>query len=178
MGFASDVLVDELTHHDGDQDCADACGGFTRDGDCPAVPGVFVSGRGDSQGEALFEGFFFSLAQFAAGYFRCSFFLRGFFLRGFVMQGFFMRSFFTRSVFLCLVSVVFSHSTSLLSLTLFLYQCGTQHYECISGACRYFVQRIWGVYQPRNISRHQSADLNLRGHLCGMAPCGIEPNGV
>ena len=23
---------------------------------------------------------------------------------------------------------------------------------------------FWGVYQPRNISRHQSADLNLRGH--------------
>ena len=86
-----------------------------------------MSGRGDSQGEALFEGFLFSFAQFAAGYSLCRFFLSGFFLRGFVMHGFFMRGFFTRSVFLCLVSVVFSHSTFLLSLTLFLYQCGTQH---------------------------------------------------
>ena len=127
------MLVDELTHHDGDKNRTGTRGGFTQDGDCPAVPGVFVSGCGDAQGEALFEGFLFCLALFATGYFLCSFFLRsfllsGFFLRGFVMHGFFMRSFFTRGVFLCLVSVVFSHSTSLLSLTLFLYQCGTQHY--------------------------------------------------
>ena len=121
------MLVDELTHHDGDQDCADTPGGFSEDGDGPAVPGVFMSWRGDSQGEALFEGFLFCLALFASGYFLCRFFLRGFFLRGFVVQGFFVRGFITRSVFLCLVSVVFSHSTFLLSLTLFLYQCGTQH---------------------------------------------------